>query len=88
MTKTVSFTANEIRQKLRDVTESYGAGIQLKVDKDWNIEPYNDPDLSEETPEESEKRAERQATEAKKREDKEKDLQAKIDEARDLKVRL
>ena len=63
MTKSINM--QELRTRLRDLEQSYGPDVNLTIDKDLNIEVFTDPDLSEETPEESQKRAERQGKELK-----------------------
>jgi len=63
MTKSINM--QEVRARLRELEASYGPDVNLTVDKDLNIEVFTDPDLAEETPEQSEKRAERQGKESK-----------------------
>lgn len=52
-----------LQRRLHQAELTYGSGIEITLDDDLNIEPYNRPDLAEETPEESAKRAERQQKE-------------------------
>jgi hypothetical protein len=54
----------ELQRRLRLAERTYGSGAKITLTEDLSIEPYNRPDLSEETPEESAKRAERQRKEA------------------------
>lgn len=51
---------DDLQKRLLEAERTYGSGAQIVVNDDLTIEPYNRPDLSEETPEESAKRAERQ----------------------------
>lgn len=50
----------ELQRRLRLAERTYGSGAKITLNEDLSIEPYNRPDLAEETPEESAKRAERQ----------------------------
>lgn len=55
-----SITVREAQEALQQLNLSYGRGAQIVVDEDFNFELADQPDLAEETPEESLKRAERQ----------------------------
>jgi hypothetical protein len=50
----------ELQKRLHQAELSYGSSIDVTLDEDLNVTPYNRPDLAEETPKESAKRAERQ----------------------------
>lgn len=54
-------TIREVEERLRILNVQYGRGAQVTVDKDFNFQVAHDDDLEEETPEQSAKRAERQA---------------------------
>lgn len=55
-----SISVREAQEALQQLNLSYGRGAQIVVDEDFNFELADQPDLAEETPEESLKRAERQ----------------------------
>lgn len=63
-TKRTQISVDDAQRQLRDLEMRYGSGVQITVDEDFNFELVDTTDLAEETPEESAKRAERQAKEA------------------------
>lgn len=54
-------SVDDAQRLLRDLEARYGAGVQITVDEDFNFELVDTTDLTEESPEESLKRAERQS---------------------------